>query len=80
MSNKPTVFNYRDYERSQEEIRRLRDLLAKSWINRGISVPDILEQVKSDMCDNYCKWPALLVDEPEDMLLDICDGCPLERL
>lgn len=80
MSNKPTVFNYRDYERAQGEIRRLRDQLANMEIKSRIIVADILEQVKSDMCDNYCKWPALLVDEPEDALLDICDRCPLERL
>lgn len=80
MSNKPTVFNYRDYERAQEEIRRLRDQLANMEIKSRITVADILEQVRADMCDNYCKWPALLADEPEEMLLDICDQCPMERL
>ena len=80
MGKKPTVFNYRDYELAQDEIRRLRKQLANAQIKNRIAVTDILEQVKADMCDEYCKWPALLVGEPEDALLDICDQCPLERL
>lgn len=80
MSNKPTVFNYQDYEKAPEEIRRLRNQLANVEIKHRIAVSDILEEVKADMCDEYCKWPCLLKDEPEDMLLDICDRCPLERL
>ena len=80
MSNKPTVFNYQDYEKAQEEIRRLRNQLANVEIKNRITATDILEQVKTDICDEYCKWPCLLKDEPKDMLLDICDRCPLERL
>lgn len=80
MSNKPTVFNYQDYEKAQDEIHRLRGQLANMEIKNRIAVTDILEQVKADMCDEYCKWPKMLEDEPEDALLDICDRCPLGRL
>lgn len=77
---KPRVFNYADYVEAIAENKRLRDRLANEQIRTRITVTDILEQVKADMCDEYCKWPKMLEDEPEDALLDICDRCPLGRL
>ena len=43
----------------------------------------ILEEVRQEMCDNYCKYPTLANDE-EGLLTDDglcpCIGCPLDRL
>lgn len=43
------------------------------------TIADILEEVRQEMCDNYCKYPAR-----EDLLADNglcpCIGCPLDRL
>lgn len=41
MGKKPTVFNYRDYELAQDEIRRLRGQLANMEIKNRIAVTDI---------------------------------------
>lgn len=47
----------------------------------------ILEEVKEDLCDNYCKYPGeyyLLYEDSEVahecMLQDVCADCPLNRL
>lgn len=83
MGKNPTVFNYRDYELAQDEIHRLRGQLANMEIKNRIVVTDILEQVKADMCDDYCKVPGICqkagIDE-DLMLKDFCKHCPLERL
>ena len=78
MSNKPTVFNYQNYEKLVEENKVLR-CLAEAYAKTP-TVSDTLEYVKSAICDDYCKWPELLKGEPEDRLLDMCNNCPLERL
>lgn len=53
---------------------------------------ELIEEVKEDMCDNYCKYSLsrnefLYVDGkkvmPKDYYFgyeDICDKCPLNRL
>lgn len=44
---------------------------------------EIVEQIKADMCDNYCKWPSLYKGDENafDRLLDErCAHCPLNRL
>lgn len=33
-----------------------------------------IEEIKEDLCDNYCKYPVT------DNLHDNCEGCPLDRL
>ena len=45
------------------------------------TVTDILEEVKQEMCDGYCKYPTQ-VDSREDLFADDspCMGCPLTRL
>ena len=52
MSNKPTVFNYQDYEKAQEKIRTQQDIIRALGDRATMSVSDILEQVKADMCDD----------------------------
>ena len=53
------------------------------------SVHQIMIKVVNEICDNYCKWPDILVGknpgEDEDMLEEMlyeqyCANCPLNRL
>lgn len=50
------------------------------------NVQEIIEEVKTEICDNYCKYPAIYdtrKDSGEDydrMLGEKCDRCPLNRL
>lgn len=56
----------------------------KAKKNKPIS--DILEEVREDMCNNYCKYPNMPVPEgkTEDWLFDDedspCNDCPLNYL
>ena len=46
-------------------------------------VPEIIEEVKDDICNNYCKWPDIWDEEAEGCELeesDHCRNCPLNRL
>ena len=47
------------------------------------TIIDILEEVKAEMCINYCKWPDLWDAEKEGKDLsdsEQCENCPLNRL
>lgn len=48
---------------------------------RTKTVTDILEEVKQEMCDGYCKYPAI-VNDREDLFADNspCTECPLTKL
>lgn len=39
------------------------------------TVADIIEEVKKDICDNYCKY-----SEDEKKCDEMCPDCPLNRL
>lgn len=44
---------------------------------------EVVEDVKTDICQNYCKYPDAWDVEKEGMELcesDICYNCPLNRL
>lgn len=45
------------------------------------TVTDILEEVKQEMCDDYCKYPTI-VNDREDLFADDspCIECPLNKL
>lgn len=43
------------------------------------TISDILEEVKEQMCDKYCKYSEQAKDE-EELWNEICDKCPLNRL
>lgn len=83
---KPTVFNYQNYEEAVAENKRLRDRLANEQIRTRITVADILEEVKAEICEQYCKYPDLYKrdwhkDMTEDEFIEkICGECPLHRL
>lgn len=40
------------------------------------TVADIIEEVKKDICDNYCKYSEDDSEESEER----CANCPLSRL
>ena len=47
------------------------------------SVTEIIEEVKDDICGNYCKYPDIWDEEAQGIELcesDICRNCPLNRL
>jgi hypothetical protein len=50
------------------------------------SVTGIIEKIKTEICDHYCKYPAIY-DTREDsdkeydkMIAEVCEHCPLNRL
>ena len=47
-------------------------------MNNEKSISQILDDVKSEMCNKYCKYPYEIEDEAD--LDKICENCPLERL
>ena len=79
-----------------EAIEELKEMKTEAWtdhrqmeaIDMAIdqklkSIPQILEDIVSEMCDKYCKWPEQWDDEAQGMELsesDICANCPLNRL
>lgn len=44
------------------------------------TIPEIIEEVKCEICDKYCKYPDLFTAEEEDVLNATCEDCPLGRL
>ena len=46
------------------------------------TIPQILEGIAEEMCQNYCKWPDQWDEELNGELSesDICANCPLNRL
>lgn len=51
--------------------------------NEEKTIPEIIEEAKADFCDNYCKYPELYgnsSEEYDEMLQDVCSGCPMNRL
>lgn len=51
------------------------------------TVTQIMEQVKSEICDDYCKWPEEYLqihNDPDEaqayMLAEKCTTCPLQKL
>ena len=50
---------------------------------KEISCAKIMEEVISEMCEEYCKYPEKWDVEKEGMELcesEICEHCPLSRL
>lgn len=43
------------------------------------TIPQIIEEVKTEMCDHYCKYPSE-VHDPDYMIDTICEKCPMGRL
>lgn len=52
-------------------------------MSEQMSITEIIEDVKADICNNYCKYPHIFDEESEGCELcesDICRNCPLGRL
>ena len=52
-------------------------------MSEQMSITEIIEDVKADVCNNYCKYPHIFDEESEGCELcesDICRNCPLGRL
>lgn len=45
---------------------------------KPFTVTEILENIASQICDDYCKYPNEMNTEEE--LYEICEDCPLGRL
>lgn len=48
-----------------------------------MTISEIIEQVKTEMCRDYCKYTDTYDEEAEECELcesDICANCPLSRL
>ena len=49
-----------------------------------MSVTEIIEEVKEQMCNDYCRYPREWDEEEHDGLelydSDVCANCPLNRL
>lgn len=47
------------------------------------TVREIIEEVRAEICEHYCKWPEKWDEEAEGCeLIDssLCSNCPLGRL
>lgn len=52
------------------------------------SIPKMMEDIASDMCDHYCKWPDAYVTDNEELddlmteklIAEHCDKCPMNIL
>lgn len=56
-------------------------------MNAFPSISNQFENIKEQMCDEYCKMPFVYcskykdVNEAHEMMMkEVCEGCPLERL
>ena len=42
------------------------------------TIPQILDEIASEICDKYCRFPYEISDEEE--LMKKCENCPIGRL
>ena len=52
-------------------------------MERQKTVPEIIEEIKTQICEDYCRYPRDWDEIEEGMELidsDICNNCPLNRL
>ena len=49
--------------------------------DRDMTASDIIEEVKTQICDDYCKYPdAYGPARFDDLIAEKCEDCPLGRL
>lgn len=54
--------------------------------NKEKTVLEIIEEVRSEICDKYCKYSDINYTreysdgEYDKMMEEVCDNCPLSRL
>ncbi|MCI6173566.1 MAG: hypothetical protein MR671_04825 [Clostridiales bacterium] len=44
------------------------------------TVTGIIREVQEAICDGYCKYPEQYEDDPDKMITEHCNSCPLGRL
>ncbi len=55
--------------------------VAKEDSEKSKTVTDILEEIKQEMCDGYCKHPTIVNDREDLFAKDgPCTKCPLNKL
>ena len=67
---------------TEEDITKEQKTIAvKEDREKSKTVTDILEEVKQEICDDYCKYPTI-VNDREDLFADDspCMECPLNKL
>lgn len=47
-------------------------------MNKQKSVSDIIEEVREEICDKYCKYSDRGIDD--DDIEKLCTNCPLNKL
>lgn len=45
-----------------------------------ITIMEVIEEVVTEMCDKYCKYPYQEWDYEDEMLEKACSNCPLNRI
>lgn len=45
-----------------------------------ITIMEVIEEVVTEMCDKYCKYPLMEYDYEDEMLEKVCSNCPLNRI
>lgn len=54
-------------------------MMERTYQSTMRTVTQQLDRIAEEICENYCKYPDQYKDYDE-MLNDVCDGCPLNRL
>lgn len=44
------------------------------------SVTEIMNEIMTEMCENYCKYPHQKWEHDEAMYEQVCSDCPLNKL
>lgn len=47
---------------------------------KELTITQILDDIKTEICDDYCRHPYQFSDEEQEDLGAICEHCPLERI
>ena len=45
-----------------------------------ITIMEVIEEIVTEMCDKYCKYPYQEWDYEDEMLEKACSNCPLNRI
>lgn len=66
-----------------------RQSVAKINMEDFADITDLIEAIKMEICDHYCKWPEQYSfdgtsyqdgEQLERMIDERCEGCPLDLL
>ena len=70
-------------EQSQKMMEAYIKAMGEKAIIEHKPVPKILEEIASEICEHYCKYPDIWDEEKEGCDLsesEFCQECPLSRL